>query len=166
MTRHPRTGESASRRAGDRMLAMTHAILAIASLTIAASAVAAPIPATPFLPIERAADFKPFAIKSTKLGKTLSSAELEAKYLCRPTSEVIESSKQLLENFDVVNTGRDGTLGWVAFKGEQEGKPATVTIMVSAADQIVKIVLVNGRPALGCDHQGTYVNGAGVRVRE
>lgn len=98
--------------------------------------------------------YKPFSITSRKLGKEMSSDQLEKTIMCKKTTAVMAETMDLLQNYDLVDTEMSGdrTLSTTTFRGKQAGRIVQVDLVVDLREQRLAYVLVDGKPTLQCKY--------------
>lgn len=122
------------------MKKLTTIIIACAMATAAAAA------APTFEP-----GYKPFFITSTKYQRSVSDAVIVNTLLCKPISETKTDFKQLMDNFDLIETHSPRPdMEMATFKGIQDNKPVEVTLTVDTRSERTIFIMVGATPQVAC----------------
>lgn len=97
--------------------------------------------------------YKPFSIVSSRQGKRMSDIYIANTLLCKTPTETLQATMDLIKNYDLVDTSKtDGTLTITSFRGIQQEKDVTISLVVDekSKPRLVRYILIDGAPALNC----------------
>lgn len=103
--------------------------------------------------VEKTASYKPFSILSSEHNTKMTDTVIANKFMCKTPTETLQDTLELMKDYDLVGSDKtDGTMTLTSFRGEQDGRPVTVSLAVdeTSSPRITRYLLVDGLPAIGC----------------
>lgn len=103
--------------------------------------------------VEKTASYKTFSILSSEHNTKMTDTVIANKFMCKTPTETLQDTLELMKDYDLVGSDKtDGTMTLTSFRGEQDGRPVTVSLAVdeTSSPRITRYLLVDGLPAVSC----------------
>jgi hypothetical protein len=101
--------------------------------------------------VVKTADYRPFTVISSKLGKEMPDSHIQDRLMCRSTMSALADNMDLLQNYDLLGSNRlDGTMSVTSFRGRQDGKIVQVMFWVETSTRQLNHLWVDGKPVFNC----------------
>jgi hypothetical protein len=108
-------------------------------------------PIVPSRVVKRGKNFQRFSIVSSKTGAEISSDFIETSLMCRDPIRSPEIGTRMIQDFDVIRTGGDSSMGMVSFAGRRKGQPIEVVFATTTNPRILAYIYIGSDTAFSCD---------------